>query len=352
MNISTQQLEALRRYGYTDRESQFLYLVATHSGFFLQRQFADFIGVSGRGRVSDFMSKVTANKHVKDYLYQRRNLHVYHLFSRPIYAAFGKEDSGNRKPGRYHGAVKAFAKLLILDFVLANLDQQYLEEEPDKIRFFVEQKGINQRFLPARVFEGRSGSTTTRYFIDKFPIFLSRQNRLVHFTYIEDESGNLAAFTRHLQQYRPLMCALKGEFRLIYVADSSRNFALAEKIFSNQFSQADMKLELSRMERYFWLRKMAEAKRFKELDHRDIFDWQTGLRRYTAPEYETEYQSWKETGRISLPVLEEKPGEFEACLVMPQGGRLSVISGLPSSHLSARPAARSGGQQSRLLSGS
>ena len=352
MNISTQQLEALRRYGYTDRESQFLYLVATHSGFFLQRQYAEFLDISGRGRVSDFISKATANKHVKEYFYQARKLHIYHLFSRPVYAALGKEDSGNRKPGRYQGAVKAYAKLLILDFVLANPGYQYLEEEPDKIHFFTTQKGISQKFLPVRVFEGRNGSTTSRYFIDKFPICFSPPSGLVHFTYIEDASGNLAAFTRHLQQYHSLMCALRGEFRLVYVAYSSRNFALAEKLFFNHFSQGDTRVERSRLERYFWLREMAEARRFKELTHRDIFDWQTGLRRYTAPQHETEYQFWKKTRRISAPILEEKPGEFEARLVMPQGGRISVVSAAPSARLSARPSAPSGGQESHLLSGS
>ena len=42
MNISPEHLNAIRNLGYTDTEARFLYLVATHSGYFTQRQYLDF----------------------------------------------------------------------------------------------------------------------------------------------------------------------------------------------------------------------------------------------------------------------------------------------------------------------
>ena len=42
MNIPPEHLAALRNLGYTDTEARFLYLVATHSGYFTQRQYLDF----------------------------------------------------------------------------------------------------------------------------------------------------------------------------------------------------------------------------------------------------------------------------------------------------------------------
>src|SRR6185312_2370594 len=57
MNSLGQSAQAIMGLGYTARESEFLYLVATHSGFFVQRQFAAYIGISGRGPVTDFIKK-------------------------------------------------------------------------------------------------------------------------------------------------------------------------------------------------------------------------------------------------------------------------------------------------------
>ena len=42
MAIHESQLANLRAFGYTDVEARFLFLVATHCGYFTARQFLDF----------------------------------------------------------------------------------------------------------------------------------------------------------------------------------------------------------------------------------------------------------------------------------------------------------------------
>jgi hypothetical protein len=44
MNIPRTQIDALQALGYTVDEARFLYLVATHSGYFVARQFLGFTG--------------------------------------------------------------------------------------------------------------------------------------------------------------------------------------------------------------------------------------------------------------------------------------------------------------------
>ena len=44
MNIAPAHLEALKALGYTEAEARFLYIVATHSGYFVARQFLAFTG--------------------------------------------------------------------------------------------------------------------------------------------------------------------------------------------------------------------------------------------------------------------------------------------------------------------
>ena len=55
--------EALRSFGYTEEESQFLYLVATHSGYFTCQQFSQFIKTKPGKRSVAFARKIMEKKH-------------------------------------------------------------------------------------------------------------------------------------------------------------------------------------------------------------------------------------------------------------------------------------------------
>src|SRR5256886_10298218 len=55
--------EALRHFGYTEEEARFLYLVATHSGYFTCQQFLKFIQAKPGKRSMAFARKVTEKKH-------------------------------------------------------------------------------------------------------------------------------------------------------------------------------------------------------------------------------------------------------------------------------------------------
>ena len=51
MKMPQDQIERIAALGYTEPEARFLYVVATHSGYFTMRQFNTFTGVS-RGKRS------------------------------------------------------------------------------------------------------------------------------------------------------------------------------------------------------------------------------------------------------------------------------------------------------------
>ena len=44
MKIAEQNIAAIQAFGYTESEARFLYIVATHSGYFIPRQFLAFTG--------------------------------------------------------------------------------------------------------------------------------------------------------------------------------------------------------------------------------------------------------------------------------------------------------------------
>jgi len=48
-------------FGYTEPEAQFLYVVATHSGYFIVRQYLNFTGAHRGKRSSQFARKILNN---------------------------------------------------------------------------------------------------------------------------------------------------------------------------------------------------------------------------------------------------------------------------------------------------
>jgi len=328
MRFPAESITALKQFGYSEREAEFLYVVAVHSGFFLQRQFTQFVDVAGRGPATYFIKKAIQKQHVREHLPERGTQKIYHLFSRTVYAALAKENSRHRRPGRYGLLDKAPVRLLGLDFVLANLSRQYLEEEADKVDYLMRERRISQDILPAKVFHGDERSETRRYFFENFPVFVSEEGSLtvVNFTYVEDDIRSLQTFTSFIQRYRALFEALDKSFRLIFVSNSTLNFQIARSAFVRSLSAAAGGHESQQLARYFWLRRMAEEKRFKELAHRDVIDWQRGLKRYSDPEYENQYQSWKQTGKLPQSKRESTvadPGQqFETFLAVPNVVRL------------------------------
>lgn len=327
MKIPPKAIAALIQFGYTARESEFLYIVAVHSGFFLQRQFMQFVDVAGRGPATYFLKKALQKEHVREHLPERGTQKTYHLFSRAVYAALGKEHSRHRKPGRYGLLDKAAVRVLGLDFVLAHLDYQFLEEETDKVWYFAQTKHIGADALPAKVFCGQTGVETRRYFVEKFPIFVSGEAsaQLANFAYIEDDIRSLQTFASFIQRYRALFDTLGENFKLIFVSNSTRSFQSARELFTRALSGTERQRKQRHLARFFWLRKMAEERRFKDLAHKDVIDWQRGLKRYSDAKYESQYQSWKRTGK--LPEIDcgaeiSSPGDhFETFLVVPNLGR-------------------------------
>src|SRR6266700_3251308 len=294
MNIKPEHVHALAKLGYTEREAQFLYIVATYSGHFLRRQFSEFTGAV-RGRADhEFLSEAIKRGHVREFPYTGDHSKRYHLYARIVYRAIGKENSANRKPG---SEAKTNLKLRILNFVLDNPGEDYLEEEQDKVRYFAVEKEISQTLLPAIVYENDSGSEKTfRCFADKFPLFVSQANSkarsLITFTYFEDDFETSSRFAAHLKSYKPLLKALDGPYRFIYVSDESNRFDRAEKQFNAMLADPDGQTYYPTLSAYFRLRKLWQEKRYEKFADSDYVALNRGEKKFSNPEHEQLYQQW------------------------------------------------------------
>ena len=132
MNIAPAHLDALQALGYTEVETRFLYIVATHSGYFTARQFLAFTGAHWGKRTTTFWSKLETKRHARMECFPKSGV-VYHLFARRLYRQIEKENLRNRREHEFDFIKRRIA---ILDFVLLNQGYQYLETEPEKVRFF------------------------------------------------------------------------------------------------------------------------------------------------------------------------------------------------------------------------
>jgi len=63
MKIAEQNIAAIQAFGYTESEARFLYIVATHSGYFIPRQFIAFTGAKWGKRSTHFAEKIESRGH-------------------------------------------------------------------------------------------------------------------------------------------------------------------------------------------------------------------------------------------------------------------------------------------------
>jgi hypothetical protein len=214
-------IPVLQSVGYTEREAAFLYLVALHSGYFLRRQYGQFVR-RGRGAIAEqLLRKAAALGHLQSIACgQTRS--VYHLASKQVYEAVGLTASQHR---RVKGDAEIKRRLMMLDFVLDHLGETLLDSMESKTDFFMRTPGLNEDVLP------RSGAVV---FPEEFPILLGA-DRTVRFTFFDEGALSASGWKTFLRRHRSLFGALPG-FELLYVADSNHNFERAGKVFAAQFS--------------------------------------------------------------------------------------------------------------------
>src|SRR5689334_5051782 len=194
-----QRVSAIEQLGYTRREAEFLVLAALHSGYFLRRQF------SLRGKTDDALCrKLLASGYAK-VIRTARQAQVYHICGKPLFRTLGQEDNRHR---RNHESFYIRGKIMLLDYVLATKQGPlFLATEEDKLDYFSNARGLDIGLLPFRKYFGRHGATTTRYFVDKFPVKVDRESGSVSFGYVDDGVSK-AGFRTWLAQIQPLVRAL------------------------------------------------------------------------------------------------------------------------------------------------
>jgi hypothetical protein len=303
MQFPESSIDNLRGFGYTEDEARFLYLVATHSGYFSARQYLGFTGAKSGEKSMAFSQKVLGKGHATARLLLR-NGRVYHLYSRRIYRAIGRENLRNR---REHSVEHIRTKLAILDFVLAHLGYRYLETESEKVTYFCKDLGINRSALPAKRYSGAIRERTTdRYFVDKFPLFFvpeSSSPSVVTFSFVDPGLLSLASFETHLLAYGSLFSAVP-QVNLVYIATRPTHFKAARELFLTMAPRTTNPDPGVDGLRYFHYRHLWETKQYGKLTADQVEFLNQATKRFESPPTNLRYQQWL-SGQITAGEVTE-----------------------------------------------
>jgi len=306
MNIRPAHLDALEALGYTEAEARFLYIVATHSGYFVARQFLTFTAAHWGYRTNTFWNKLLTHKHARTERFPKSGT-VFHLYSRRLYRQINRENIRNR---REHEIEYIKRRIDMLDFVLSHPEWKYLETEPEKVSFFCKALNVPSQFLPSKIYCGRKTTQpTVRHFVDKFPMFVADgdSSNAVTFTYVQGQSTTLTDFVRHLETYLPLFRQLAA-FRFLYLARFGAHFEKARELFNALVSiplGSDASTELLR---YFEIRKSWELCRYASLTETDLIFRNQAQKRFSGQRFEHLYRTWKAERITDADVREEFAG--------------------------------------------
>jgi hypothetical protein len=297
MTIAPIHLQALAVFGYTEDEARFLYLVATHSGYFVARQFLAFTGAHWGKRTTLFWMKLHTNEHARTEHFPKSGV-VYHLFARRLYRQIGRENLRNR---REHETQFIQRRIAILDYVLANQHRNYLETEPDKLAYFCGTHGIASHVLPSRTYHGQPTSQpTVRHFVDKFPMFLDGPDSpspVVTFSYVQGAEANLTDFVRHVEAYLLLFRELP-EFAFLYLARTDSLFSKTRELFDSLVTVPLESNPADDLLRYFQIRKAWDLREYGSVTEADLIFRNQAKTRFAAERFEHLYRGWK-GGRVA-----------------------------------------------------
>jgi hypothetical protein len=306
MNIADAHLDALKAFGYTETEARFLYIVATHSGYFVARQFLGFAGCQ-LGRADRCVLEKAPDEETRPYgTLSEKWHHLPSVFAADLPAARPREYSEPPAArNRVHPAAHRHARFRSR----SSRSRTYLETEPEKVRFFRESCNVPVEVLPAKIYHGQPTSQpTVRYFVDRFPMYLdaNSSSSLVTFTYLQGPAVSHSEFIHHLEDYVPLFRKL-SEFRFLYLSRVDFHFEKAKELFNSIVATplgSDVSADLVR---YFQVRKAWDLGHYTALTEADLIFRNEARSRFVGQRFEHLYREWK-TGRIAESHIRQKFG--------------------------------------------
>lgn len=312
-----ERVRALRPFGLSPRQAAFIVTVALHGGYCVRRQYDAFVGRAHGQIVCDFFDALVARGAMHRIVYQPNRGHVYHLQSKPIYAALDQRDNRNRREA---SPAKIARKLMVLDYVLTMPAADWVATEQDKVALFTGRFGVAPIDLPQRCYEAgdHTNGGTTRYFIHKLPIFLTTGDETVHFVFlVQDESG--AGLESFLRDHLRLLSRLPAWTVVAVCPHHLDGLPASRAVFAKMFGVAAplAKHEPEELRWFFRVRQCVEAADLRDFSVQDLDRFRDLRERLADAAIERLYVTWQRDGDAGLRDLEQvaRPTETPGRLI-------------------------------------
>jgi hypothetical protein len=173
---TSERVQAVADYGFTERQAQFLVLVMRHAGLCVKRQYAAFASIANGGeKCNAFFDKLVRRGYAvaADCIHNRARL--YHIHHRPLYHAIGEPGSRYRRtvPAR-----SAAERLMRLDAALTDPNLDWLATRSEKVAYLQAKAApeSSERRMDATIQETPD---LTNEFPGTFPIGIDPSGRVV-----------------------------------------------------------------------------------------------------------------------------------------------------------------------------
>ena len=198
----------LAPFGWSDREAEWIALVALHSGAFTRAQWRHFFGDPYRELVKRFVHGLVEKQFAIE---DERPIfpggaRAVLLTGKPIYQALGIPDVRHRR-ARGASTIVLMRRLLSLDYLIERPTFGWLPTEADKVQRF-EALGLDRRTFPYRLYGPDGTPQTPRYFAFKLPIAVDDQ--AATFVYVDAGQTTDSELRAWGVAHAPLWAALRA----------------------------------------------------------------------------------------------------------------------------------------------
>lgn len=283
----------MRALGYTAREAAFLTRVARHGGYFLRRQFLEWIGRHHGQTVVDFTARLVARRHATVQTFCR-STHVYHLSARALFEGLEAGPSLRRR----RPATSIKARLMALDLIASRPDVTFLATEAERVAW-CDVMGVPRDRLPQQRLRVGATGDRVRYFPDGslMGALQTASGPVLVCAYLDDGAQSPKGFQSYLRRYASLVASVP-QVRLIHGSDDGRTANGALALLRQAFGLAIVTGPHAPPSRpgdvreYFQLRRAYERQHWAVLDTAKL-DRLRELRRQFGIALEALYARWE-----------------------------------------------------------
>jgi hypothetical protein len=227
------RVQAVGKFGFTERQARFLVTVMLHAGVCVPRQYARFAGTAYGHNVTEFFDRLVERGYASATNCLHNRAALYHVHHQALYRAIGQPQSRYRRPV---SAQQAIDRVMRLDAIVASPELIWLATEEEKVALCqVMAPSLPPERLP-HITVGKPSSGRVRLFPDGLPVGVDANGRVVFPYFVTGLfDGDFRGF---LQRHRDLFSALPGwTLKLLFLRRTAATMSMVENAVRHELTQ-------------------------------------------------------------------------------------------------------------------